>query len=239
MNYIVFNGKDLSDFGVYIDASVSFSNPEKDYELITIPGRNGQLSIYNNRFNDVEISFPCAIRENFVSNYRDLMSFLNSVTGYKRLETSREPDEFREALFIGDVEPTTSQFIKGGRFTLRFRCHPQRFMKIGENYVTITHASVSNPKSIFNPTNQPSKPLIRMHGVGTVNIGGTSYTLSTLASTAITYIDCDLCDVYGDDGTNRNSHFAGNFPQINVGNNTIVAGSDGVLIDIMPRWFEI
>lgn len=233
---LTFAGKSFSDFNVFFDGSKSFGTPEKDYEIVSILGRNGDLSIYNGRFKDITISVPCFIRENFIENYRNLMQFLNSVEGYQRFETTKEPNHFRKALFVGGIEPSTGSFNKSGKFTLNFRCHPQRFLKIGENWIEFTGNG-----SINNPTFQTAKPLIRFTGVGNITLGIRNFTISHLSQSDVTYIDCDMYDVYAEDGTNRNSYFTGSFPSLAPGNNIIVTtfGYNDSKIEIMPRWFEI
>lgn len=243
---LVYNGRALTEFNVFFDGSKSFGTPEKDYELISIPGRNGDLSIFNNRYKDITVTFPCFIRDNFVENYRNLMAFLNGSNGYLRLETSKEPDHFRKALFLGSVEPKTGSFNKSGYFDLTFRCHPQRWLKSGERWTRIESEDYDFQATIYNPTLQPAKPLIRFYGRGTVNIGGRMLGVGTTEVLSYDYAeaDCDISDVYAPGGINLNNAVFGSFPILNPGNNNIrCIGNqyDDVKfkIDIMPRWFEI
>ena len=152
---LTFNGKALSDFGVWFDGSVSFGSPERDVELVEVVGRNGALSISNDRFRNIEITFPCAIRSNFITNYRNLMAFLNSSKGYCRLETTQEPNYYRLALFMNQTDPTGYKLNTHGRFDLVFQVMPQRFLKTGENWTTVSSSSSEisgNPVSISNPS---------------------------------------------------------------------------------------
>lgn len=228
---LIYNGKPLSDFGVWFDSSLSFASPEADYDLIDVLGRNGSLSVFNNRYKDVEISFPCYIRENFVQNFRDLTEFLLSAKGYKRLETTKEPNQYREALFINSVQPNPTQFTRGGMFTLVFRCHPQRWLKLGENWVPFNADG-----GINNPTLQPAKPIIRIVGTGSVQVGSQTITVNTAGTNYIDF-DCDLMDAYeGAFNRNANVSVTGQV-QLEPGMNGI--DLDGVTIKLLPRWFEI
>ena len=58
---IVFNYKSLSDFGVYISGKRVFDAPERDTESIKIPGRNGELTVDNGRYNNLELTYPAFI----------------------------------------------------------------------------------------------------------------------------------------------------------------------------------
>ena len=152
---LAFNGKALSDFGVWFDGSVSFGSPERDVELVEVVGRNGALSISNDRFRNIEITFPCAIRTNFIDNYRNLMAFLNSSKGYCRLETTQEPNYYRLALFMNQTDPTGYKLNTHGRFDLVFQVMPQRFLKTGENWTTVSSSSSEisgNPVTVDNPS---------------------------------------------------------------------------------------
>ena len=42
-NWFVLNGVDSRDFGVYISGQGTFSAPRREYDMISIPGRNGDL----------------------------------------------------------------------------------------------------------------------------------------------------------------------------------------------------
>lgn len=232
---LVFNGKSFSEFNTFFDGSKSFGTPEKEYEIISVPGRSGDLSVYKNRFKDLSITFPCFIRENFVENYRNLTEYLNGVTGYQRLETSKEPDYYRKALFLGSVTPKTGSFNHSGKFDITFRCNPQRWLKIGEEW---TEYSTGLTMHIFNPTNQPAKPLIRMFGTGSITIGEQSFRTSGTDTYEFVEIDCDICDVYSNNNENLNSKFSGQFPVILPGDNQVRFVGSGY-IKIQPRWYEI
>lgn len=239
---LVYGGKSFAEFNTFFDGSKSFGTPEKDYEIISIPGRSGDLSVFNNRYKDQTIDFPCFIRNNFLENYRALTEYLNSLNGYQRLETSKEPYHFRKALFLGLVEPQTGSFNKSGSFTISFRCNPQRWLKEGENWLTFESTSVSNPAKIFNPTLQPAKPLIRIHGTGLIMCNGVTFNLLGTGSYDYVDVDCETVDVYTVQNgalVNLNNKFNGVFPTLNVGENTLYTLTAGNVIEVMPRWFEI
>lgn len=224
-----FNGKDFADFGVHVDESKAFGSPEKDYELVEIMGRNGNLSIYNDRFKDITLPFPCFIRTGFIEKYRSLLAYLNSQTGYQRLETDKEPNHFRKALFQGIVDPQTTAFNHGGFFTVNLLAHPQRFLKSGEIPVSASE--------LWNPTYFDSHPLIRCYGNGSLTIN--SQTI-TVASNPYDYvdIDCDIMDAFcGANNANQYVSFNTDSVVLKSGTNGITHNMTNVLIT--PRWYEI
>ena len=234
MDELSYNGKNFSDFNTFFDGSKAFGSPEKDYELVEIMGRNGSLSIYNDRFKDILLPFPCFVRTNFLPSYRGLTQFLNSQHGYKRLETTKEPNHYRMALFQGIVEPQTTPFNHGGLFTINFLSKPQRYLKSGEEKVTITADTTIN-----NPTLFPAYPLIRIFGSGTVTINNQVITIS---AHSLDYIDinCDLMDAYcGATNANQYVSFSDNeYITLQSGVNGIEL-DDVTSIEITPNWYEI
>lgn len=233
MNQITYNGTPLSSYGVYYDSSLSYISPEKDYELVEVLGRDGALAIYNDRFRTVELSIPCYIKSNFITNYRNLMSFLNSQKGYQRLELTQEPNHFRKGLLMALTEPDTGQFIRDGQFTITFTCMPQRWLKTGENWATFT----SNG-TISNPTLFDAKPIIRIYGAGQVGVGSTTIKL-TQAGTNYVDVDCDIMDAH-EGSTNMNQYLqVTDFPVLSPGSNGITLGTGITKVEIMPRWYEI
>lgn len=250
MNTIIYNGKSLGEFNSYFDGSTTFGSPEKDYEIISIPGRDGDLSIFN-RFSDIDVSIPCYIRHNFIENYRNLLQYLNGANGYQRFEISNDPDHFRKALFLGAVEPNPGQFNRTGKFNLRFRLNPQRWLKWAEEWIDATSEGTYT-WTIENPTNMQAKPMLQFRGNGTITFYGSGQTANasiTVTNNAYSYveIDCETFDCYSESLgliTNRNADVSFNGdPEMVTGENNIVYSTSYTgmepVIQVMPRFFEI
>lgn len=230
---LIYNYVNLADFGVYYDGSQEFAKPAKEVERISIAGRSGDLLIPSNRWENLPLSFNCYIRENFRGNYDALVSFLNSVEGYARLETSGRPDVYREAAFVVDITPKTGQFNRDGRFALQFDCKPQMWLKSGETPIEVTGSA-----TIYNPTPYTAKPIIEVAGTGEITVNTTQITLT--ANTSMTTINCDIENAY-ENGTNRNGDLilnTGDFPVLSPGYNNIALGA-GMTAKILPRWWQI
>ena len=155
MNEITYNGKNLSDFGVYYDSHSAFGSPERDVELVEVAGKNGALIIDNDRFRNIDLTFPCYINTNFLAQYRNALAYLQSCKGYSRLEYTQEPNHFRMASFDMGSQPTPNQLHRSGQFPVVFNCKPQRFLKSGETPVSSQSQDEEyegNPVSINNPS---------------------------------------------------------------------------------------
>lgn len=60
MNYFEFNGVRSSDYGLIISSKDIYSAPASDVSFVSVPGRNGDVMIDNNRFLNVTVSYDFA-----------------------------------------------------------------------------------------------------------------------------------------------------------------------------------
>lgn len=96
----------------------------------------------------------------------------------------------------------------------------------------------------YNPTEFPSKPLIKVTGTGTLMVGGVTITITGVASQTI-YIDCESMEIYKMvDGEVQSAAslvtFSGNdFPVLSVGNTGVSYGSGITALEITPHWWRI
>lgn len=166
-----FDGVSSRNYGVYITGEAVFNAPERDVEMITIPGRNGAFALDNGRFQNIEVSYPAGIfadnEEDFAEAISEFRNYLCSKRGYCRLQDEYNPDEYRLAIYKSglEVEPA---FLKAGEFTITFECKPQRFLTSGETKQTIA----TSGDTITNPTLFESGPLIEIEGYGAIDFNG-------------------------------------------------------------------
>ena len=235
--HVIFAGTDLSSYGVYISGSGVYNAPERSYEEIIVPGRNGTLYGDEKRMGNVEVTYPAFIHTDFDNNARALRSFLLSKVGYQRLQDTYHPDEFRQAIYHGGTEFEMTQKLDAGKFDLVFDCKPQRFLLSGEETVTFTSAG-----TLTNPTAFNAKPMIRAYGVGSFTIGSTTVTVaSLLLGGSFTDFDCDIMEAFcGNSPRNHAVSITGtnDFPVLVPGENAI--SMDGITsIESRPRWFNV
>lgn len=173
-NYFVYNGVDSRDYGVYISGQQTFGAPKKAYTFYNIPGRNGALVGYDNRFENLNISYKAFIYKDFEKNLANFRSFLLSVNGYARLEDSYHPDEFRMAAYVGPFEPTVRSQNDAGSFTITFNCKPQRYLLSGETQfawspgtLTATGSNLRLYGPNINPTPMTIDLPVTQAGTGT------------------------------------------------------------------------
>ena len=167
---LVFDDIDSRDYGIYITGSAVFNSPERDVEMIEIPGRNGSYALDNGRFNNIEVTYPAGLfggsEADFAAGIRAFRNALASRIGYKRLEDDYNPTEYRMAVYKSGLDVTPAQ-LKAGEFEITFDCQPQRFLKSGETAVT-----VEDGDTITNPTLFDASPLLKVRGNGEIGING-------------------------------------------------------------------
>ena len=228
-NIITYDGKSSMDFGLYVGLNQNDNAPQRSTEDIVVPGRNGTLTIDNGRYENIDVSYICFIRYRFEDTIPAARNFFLANSGYRRLEDSAHPEEYRMAKYKSGLEVTPSQMRKQGYFTLTFNCMPQRFLKSGEIPLVFTGNG-----TIFNETMQVAKPLIRVWGNGSLGIGENTITLAGITD-PYTDIDCESMDAYAA-GENRNSNISGAFPVLEPGPNG-VSLSGVTKVEITPRWW--
>ena len=235
MSSLTFGGTNLAVYGVHISGEGTFNAPNRAVEEQIVPGRNGTLIIDGGRWENIIVTYPAYITDNFAANMAALRNYLLSVRGYARLVDTYHPTVFRMANFSDEITVETSgRYNAQGRFDLSFNCKPQRFLVSGETAITLTASG-----SVTNPTRFESKPVIRIYGAGTVGIGSINVTFD--GSTEYVDLDCEIQDAYYGP-SNKNSAITLNpnrFPTLPPGSTGVTLGSGITQVGITPRWFEI
>lgn len=231
---MTYNGRSSEAFGLYIGSVEVDNAPKRRYQSITVPGRNGDLTLDGGSFENIKIVYTCFIKEDFDENIAAARSFYLSAPGYHRLEDSYHPGEYRMARCVDGIDVVPSQMRAQGYFRITFDALPQRFLTSGEEAEEFTASATVN-----NPTLYDAKPLIRIYGAGTVGIGEVDITFDGSSN----YVDVDSeiqSAYYG--ATNKNSAITLNpneFPVLKPGNNGITVGAGITSIEITPRWWKI
>ena len=167
----IFDGKKSKDFNIYVSGTGVYDAPERDVDLVEIPGRDGALVIDNGRYKNITVTYPASAHDvtqaDFSQKIEALRNFLTSRIGYKRLEDEYNLDEFRMGIYKSGLQVDPSLHGKAGEFSLVFDCKPQRFLKSGEAPTEFTADG-----KIYNPTYYESSPLLEVEGRGEVVLNG-------------------------------------------------------------------
>lgn len=224
---LTFGGASSKDYGIYITGTGVYNAPERDVEMITIPGRNGDLVLDNGRFSNIEVTYHCGVfgdsQANFAEAVSEFRNLLCSRLGYMRLTDDYNLNEYRMAVYKNGLD-VTADAVRAGEFDITFDCKPQRFLTSGETTITVTSGD-----EITNPTLFPASPMLMLDGIGDVNIGDYTITVNDVPFGWIVVNNRwqevinagrNATKVYTIDTTNLNTG-----DQILIGDNTITAES--------------
>ena len=237
MGIIKYNGISTDEVGIVVETPPNYEIPERNYEIISVPGRNGDIVIDLNSYKNVVREYDIAIGEedgDFSVLSSKIANWLYSGHGYLRLEDSYLPEYYMMAAVIAPNN-IVNILQQAGRATIQFNRKPQRFLKSGDRPIIITKQT-----TLFNPTQFDSKPIIIVNGAGTgvVNIGKYSVKIENLDG-EIT-IDCELEESYkGTNNQNKKVTLSNGYPLL-VPRDNIVNFSGGITkVTIIPRWWTI
>jgi len=173
-----FDGETSTDYGVQILGEGVFNAPEREVEMISIPGRNGSFALDKGRFENIDVTYPANIiadsTADFAAAISDFRNMLCSRRGYCRLTDDYNPDEYRMAVYKSGLE-VDEKVLRAGDFEIVFDCKPQRYLMSGEAEI-----SVSDGDTILNPTLFEAKPMLEVEGYGDINIGNSKITLENI-----------------------------------------------------------
>ena len=231
MTYFVYNGECSAEYGVYISGEATFATPKRKTEKVSIAGRNGDLILEDEEFENLELKYPAFIRENLGERLENFASMLASVSGYVRLEDTYHPEYYRMAHYEEGFDPKTTPYNRGGKFDIVFDCMPQKFLKSGEKKTVYEANGV-----LKNPTRFKSKPLLRLYGTGSLIIQNQTITINS--ADGYTDIDCEIMEAYkGSTNCNANVSLPDNI-YLFAGNNQMTL-SGITKVEVTPRWWTI
>jgi Phage-related protein len=241
--YFVFDDIDTRDYDVIILGGETFRAPERDVDVIEIPGRNGTLTLDNGRYINVPIKYQGFMWGNFAPDFGAFKAAMLSKLGYLVLRDSYHSDGFRLARFAEGFEPQQGVQNQSGAFEILFDCYPQFYLDSGQSYTT-----VANNGTISNPTKFNALPLIQIAFSsttrnGTVTVNGRTITITGAEGTPL-YIDCETQNAYRISSNVKLSQngkitLDSDFPFLKPGSNTVAYTGNISSVQIMPRWWTL
>ncbi len=233
-HYFYYGGVSSADFNTYILRAPQFDSPKRDTEQIRVPGKNGTLTLDNERFENKEHKIEVYTEGDIQANMESLRAWLTESSAYMELKDTYNPDIYYMARFTDEIKEDKSDH-NGVTYTLRFDRMPQRFLESGRIPITVTENRI-----IRNKTRFEAKPLIRAYGTGSFTIS--DVTISITSADDYTDIDCGLEEAYKDTLQDSKNDCitltSGRFPVFKKGDNNIrLLGISR--LEITPRWWTI
>lgn len=224
-----FNEKKASEIGLKVKERPSIPAPEENVEFITVPGRDGNLTIRDGTVKDIVINITftfCTKPELFAETFRKAKKWLMG-KGKKRLEFSDDTDFFYQVrnVIIGASERTVRVI---GEFTAEFSCCGCQYLIDGAREHKLEEVRY-NPYFIAHPVYK-----IKGEGMCTLNVNGN--TLRANVGQNLT-VDTELMMSYREDGTLANTEVSGDYENLYLleGENKIDI-TDGFELKVIPNW---
>lgn len=240
MGEIIYNGKSSKEIGLEVETYPEYQSPQRRYDKVEVPGRNGDLIIDSGGWENAVRSYSVSIGS-YERSYYEMMTkvseWLHSSTSYVRLEDSYEPEYYRLAVFLSEFN-ISNLYNHGGKADISFDCKPQRFLKIGDDVIEFT--SSQTPIKLQNPTGFLSLPIIHVYGSGsgTLVVGDYTVNISNIGTEIV--IDSEIQDAYlGLANKNPVVTLPNGFPKLNVGSTSIGISGGITKVGVIPKWYTI
>jgi len=213
------------DLGLWITERPPTPATERIVKNIDVDGREGTLTIFKG-WRDSELPMQAALLgADIQARYRAVQAKLRDA---KSLYRSDDPSVYYNVKSV-EIGPLYMKLSTLGEFNVYFSCAPFKYQR---NVAMVTRSASG---SLVNPGTVYSLPKITVYGTGTrtLTINGKAITLNLLSAHLI--LDSELKTCYFGD-TAQNQLMTGDFPVLEVGNNTIMLGTGITRVEIEPRW---
>lgn len=151
-NTFTFGGVSTEAYEVVIDGAGDYTAPVRSVEMVSVPGRNGDLMIDNGRYENQSVEYQCFLRDVTQAGFEEAVrAFRNAIVsqvGYQRLTDTYHPNEYRLARYESGFDKEPEFHGRGATFEVTFDCKPQRYLTSGEVVRDITQSGT--PEAVKN-----------------------------------------------------------------------------------------
>ncbi len=230
MSYFYFNGFYSYEMGLIVEEKSIYNGPQPDFELISVPGRDGDVILDHGRYKNVEVSYTVS----FIGTKEKaaaLRQWLCARAVYGYLSDSYQPEYFRYAVFVSQLN-IEEVMHNVGRAVLTFSCKPYLYRKDGAMAEKYTQSGFV----LTNPERYKSVPDITIYGSGTIslNINYRSYTVKDVASSVT--LDGELMNAYSGSYLMNDKIQFTEWPALGTGSSTIEWVGTVRSVYIAPNW---
>ncbi|BBN99154.1 phage tail domain-containing protein [Sporolactobacillus terrae] len=232
-NWFEFRGKKSTDFHLILREGHHIGSPDRDAEFISIPGRNGDLIRDNERFENFDDEYDCALMvgdaQNIEAQARAVKAWLQSEFSYGYLRDYNDLDYYREAVCTSkiDIEKTLAQI---GWAKIIFNCKPFKKSLVGLETVTLT-----TEKTLYNAEAFKSEPYLKVYGSGDVTIYVNNQSINLKGIEDYIEIDSEMKNCFKDTQA-QNDRLRSDWPVFLPGENNISWTGTVDKLEIIPKW---
>lgn len=252
----VYNGIDLRTLGFFIANTPKYQIAKRNFDFISVYGKNGGVISDNGVFDNVEMQFEVNSYPYIVPNesnaelVRAFAEWLTVWDGeYKIFRDSYNPGYFTKAICTG-VEPIEEVAPLCLSTTINFSRHPFWYSDLGQETIKVKSTSTQAAEiELFNPESYAAEPFIKIINSGakitplilTVNDGQT-LTVKTFSDKDYIELNSEEQTASFDDGKTlaNNCIICTEFPKLKPGWNKIkISGKNANAftdVEIKPNW---
>lgn len=131
-----YNGKTAESLGVFVSGAGTYNAAEEDVTAYEVPGRSGDILISNNRYRNIDVTYPAFIPSDFEERVQAIRNWMRSARSYARIEDNYDLLHFRMGVGKEILSFSPAQQNRAANCQLVFNCKPQRFLYSGEEDFT-------------------------------------------------------------------------------------------------------
>ena len=248
MGDFTFNGRNSAFFGLQVEKYPKITKPKKRIQSVTIPGRSGDLHLWDGSYEDVTVQYSCWWKNTSpevptADVATRIAEWLYTAPAGAQLTDTYNDQVFREATFIGplDIENVLDRF---GRVTISFKCSPKAYLSQGSEGIEVR----GQTRVISNPTPFPTKPLLeitgKVSGIVTVNNDIISIRFEGADDRRTITVDCESLEAWetidGQEVSRNLWVVLDNAPPTLMPNDNIISIDGGVeSVKVYPRFYTL
>lgn len=230
-----FNDLKSTDFNMYINAEYEITSSTSDYQIVEVPGRDGDLIIPNDRYKSFVQELPII----YLGKYKETMQKIDQArqimlgdSKWHDFLFSFDPGYIYRAAYLSSfpIKKTATDITQ----TLQFEMMPYKYLISGNNLIELHDGVQLKKEGTLN-----AKPLITVVGNGDISIaiGNSKLNLKGIDGGLIMDSEAQTCT----DLTGTRTQFDkmyGNFIQV-LGaskNKDVVITGDVQKVEMIPRW---
>lgn len=227
--FVIYNGKMNTEFDVSVQYRPNIPEPAREYEIIKVEGRDGQLYEDKGTYEDIVIEVAFNFKEepeDWNEKLREIKRWLYG-EGDKHLIMSDDMDYFYNVkmVHIGDTERKIKRI---GRFTAEFTCEPYAYIKTGLHVMELERILINQW--------QQAEPIYYIYGTGEARLTINGNTIRATVDRQLT-IDTKLGLCFTAEGEIKNTAIYGDYEDMKLkeGENTFWLNENFEVL-IQPNW---
>ena len=228
---LIFNNICSEELGIIVVEGPPEVLAQEEYEEISIEGRNGTLIENKGTFPNIEKSFILTtidLDQDIDLIIEKIKIWLFNIKDNKLLYAI--PNRYNIVKKVVIEEDIKTTFEEYGDFKIKFLCEPFYYDLLEKN-ITITEKGTK----FYNKGDFNSNPKIVIYGTGDLQLTINDTTVQINNVDERVLLDSKLFLCLDKDNNNKSIDMIGNFPTLDIGENTITWVGNITKLDISPR----